>query len=111
MLASGASAAQRARISGQPERSLDEFLSDGRVAPKGECDQTPRGRHRLHGEISSGDGRPRLYARAVHFCHESAGLKCAFRGAGVPPAVFLFSTRCKIAGETPAPLKISITAT
>ena len=75
VLASGTPAAQRPGFSGQPQRSADQFLSDGRLASKRKCHQTPRGRDCLHGEIDSGDGRPRLYARGIHFCNEPERLK------------------------------------
>ena len=64
----------------EPKRSLDKFLSDGRVAPKRECDQAPRGRHRLRGESDAGNGGPRLRARAIYFRDKSKGLMVELPG-------------------------------
>ena len=50
VLASRTSPAQRPRISGQSQRSPDEFLSNGGSAAEGQCDQAARGGHRLRGE-------------------------------------------------------------
>jgi hypothetical protein len=41
------------------------------------------------------------------FCYAKDKNVDAFRGAGISPAIFLISTHCKNAGETPAPQQVA----